>query len=129
MIDVKYAELDVQIVVDLKYSQEYHKHVECTPIMDQRVNEVPQQTGDETHTSYPSPFPWLSSARRRNPRRIHVDESSSAGLEGKWSDHSQVHDEDNSSIVWIEYYYGGRMLIIRNNLNQSLLLHYCYILQ
>ena len=57
MIDAEYAELDVEHVVNWKPPQEDHTQVERTLIQEKHLNEVPQQTGDETHTSYPSPFP------------------------------------------------------------------------
>ena len=52
------------------------------------MNEVPQQTIDETHTSCPSPLPWLSSAQRINPGEIHVDEISLAEFEGNFPKHT-----------------------------------------
>ena len=67
----------------MQYPQEYQIHVQCTPIMDQRVNKMPQQTGDGTHTSCPPPLPQLSRAQGRNTRCIHVDEISIASPRGK----------------------------------------------
>ena len=39
--DVEYQALDVGSMINLQSLQEYHKHVEHTPNMDQRVNEAP----------------------------------------------------------------------------------------
>ena len=82
LTDAKYAELDVEWVVNQKPPQEYHTQVECTPFHEQPVNELPQKINDEIRTSCPTSLPQLSGARKRTPRRIHLDKSF-IGLEGK----------------------------------------------
>ena len=52
--------------------------------MDQHVNEAPQQRSSGIHSSCPPSLPQLSSARKRTPRCIHVDESLLLGLKGKF---------------------------------------------
>ena len=52
--------------------------------MDQHVNEAPQQRIFGIRRSFPPSLNRLSSARKRNPSCIHVDESCLSGLEGKF---------------------------------------------
>ena len=55
--------------------------------MDQHVNEAQQQRSSGIRSSCPTSLPQLSSARKRNPRHIHVDESCMSCLEGKFQKH------------------------------------------
>ena len=73
--DDEYEALDLGEMINLQSLQEDHNHVEHTPIMDRHVNEAPQQRSPRIRSSCPPSLPRLSSARKRTPRRIHVDES------------------------------------------------------
>ena len=75
-IDANYTEYDAQQSVNVQCPHNEQTHVQHTPILNQHVNEVPE------HTS-PPPLPQLSTARRKTPRRIRVDDSTLASLEGK----------------------------------------------
>ena len=72
--DVEYQALDIGAMVNLQSLQEYNNHVEHTPNMDQHVNEAPQQRSPGIRSSCPPSLPRLSSARKWNPRHIHIDE-------------------------------------------------------
>ena len=82
--DVEFQALDVGEMINFQYLQEDHNHVEHTPNVDQHVNEATQQRSPRMRSSCPPSLPRLSSARKMTPRRIHVDESSLSGLEGKF---------------------------------------------
>ena len=71
-------------MINLQYLPEYHNHVEHTPNMDRHVNDSRQQRSPGIHSSCPPSLPRLSTARKRTPRHIHVDESCMSGLEGKF---------------------------------------------
>ena len=72
----------------MKSFPEDHNHVEHTPNMERHVNDSRQQRSPEIHSSCPPSLPQLSTARKRNLRRIHVDESCLSGLEGKFPKHT-----------------------------------------
>jgi len=76
----------VEEMIDLQPVQEDHNHVKHTPIIDEHVIEAPQKR--EYGTSCPPSVPGMTSARKRTPRRIHVDESCLSGLEGKLPKHT-----------------------------------------
>ena len=86
--DTEFQVLEVGEMINLQYLQEDHNHVDHTPNMHQHVNEAPQQRSSAIRSSCPPSPPLLSSARKRNPRRIHVDETCLSGLEGKFPKHT-----------------------------------------
>ena len=71
-------------MINLQSLPEDHNHVEHTPNMDRHVNEAQQQRIPRIRSSCPPSLPQLSTARKRTPRHIHVDESCMLGLEGKF---------------------------------------------
>ena len=75
-------------MINFQSLQEYHNHVEHTPNMDQHVNEAPQQRSLVIRSSCPPSLPRLSSARKRTPRCIYVDEICLSILEGKFPKHT-----------------------------------------
>ena len=83
MRDAEYQALELGAMINFQSLQEHHNHVEHTPNMDQHVNEAPQQRNPRIRSSCPLSLPRLSIARKRTPRRIHVDESCMSGIEGK----------------------------------------------
>ena len=80
--DAEYEALDLGEMISLQSLPEDHNHVEHTPNMDRHVNEAPQQRIPGIRSSCPPSLPRLSTARKRTPRRIHVDENCLSGLEG-----------------------------------------------
>ena len=82
--DAKYEVLDLGGVINLQSPPEDHNHVDHTPNMDQHVNESPKQKISRIRSSCPPSLPRLSSARKRTPRCIHVDESCLSSLEGNF---------------------------------------------
>ena len=86
--DTEFQVLDVGEIINLQCLQEDHNHVEHTPNMDRHVNEAPQQRSPQIHSSCPPSLPQLSTARKRTPRCIHMDEIYLSGLEGKLPKHT-----------------------------------------
>ena len=82
--DAEYEALELGTMINLQCLLEEHNHVEHTPNMDQHVNDSRQQRSPGIHSSCPPSLPRLSTARKRTPRCIHVDEICMLGLEGKF---------------------------------------------